>query len=75
MIPIENVWKLLNERAKENNQRNVKELWTNWKGEWEKTSVDECKTLIRSYSKRCQAVIESKCLHIKYELIMDAIFF
>ena len=66
MNPIENVWKLLNERAKEKNSRNVKELWTNLKGEWEKISVDECKTLIHSYSKRCQAVIESKGLHIKY---------
>ena len=26
MNPIENVWKLLNERAKEKNPRNVKEL-------------------------------------------------
>ena len=29
MNPIENVWKLLNERAKEKNPRNVEELWTN----------------------------------------------
>ena len=65
MNPIENIWKLLNERAKEKNPRNVEELWTNLKGEWEKISVDECKTLIRLSSKRCQAVIESKDLHIK----------
>ena len=50
MNPIGNVWKLLNERAKEKNPRNVKELWTNLKGEWEKISVDECKRLIRSCS-------------------------
>ena len=67
MYRIENVWRLLNERAKEKNPRNVKELWTNLKGEWEKISVDECKTLIRSCNKRCQAVIESKGLHVKYE--------
>ncbi len=30
---IENVWKLLNERAKEKNPRNIEELWTNLKGE------------------------------------------
>ena len=53
MNPIENVWKLLNERAKEKNPRNVEELWTNLKGEWGKISVDECKILIRSCSKRC----------------------
>ena len=46
MNPIENVWKLLNERAKEKNPRNVEELWTNLKGEGEKISVNECKTLI-----------------------------
>ena len=63
--PIGDFCKLLNERAKEKNSRNVEELWTNLKGEWEKISIDERKTLIRSYSKRCQAVIESKGQHIK----------
>ena len=42
MNPIENVWKFLNERAKEKNPRSVEELWTNLKGEWDKISVDEC---------------------------------
>ena len=65
MNPIENVWKLLNERAKEKNSRNVDELWTNLKGEWEKISVDECQTLIHLYSKRCQ--VKSNGLQIKYE--------
>ena len=60
MNPIENVWKLLNKRHKEKNPRNVKELWINLKGEWEKISVDECKTLIHLCSKRCQAVIRKK---------------
>ena len=31
MNPIENDWKLLNERTKEKNPRNVEELWTNFK--------------------------------------------
>ena len=66
MNSIDNVRKLLNEKVNENNPRNVKELWTNLKGEWEKIFVDECKTLICSCSKRCQTVIESKGLHIKY---------
>ena len=66
MNPIDNVWKLQNERPKEKSPRNVKELWTNLKGEWEKISVDECKILICLCSKRCQAVIESKGLHTKY---------
>ena len=54
--PIENVWKLLNERAKEKNPRNVEELWTSLKGKWEKISVDECKTLI------CGVVKDDKLL-------------
>ena len=66
MNPIEDIWKLLNERAKEKNPINVEELWTNVKRKWEKISVDECNTSIRSCRKRCQAVIESKGLHIKY---------
>ena len=38
--PVENVWKLLNERAKENNPINVEELWTNLNRGWDKISVD-----------------------------------
>ena len=72
--PMDNVWKLLNKRAKEKNPRNVKELWTNLKGEWKIISVDECKTLIHSCSKRCQAVIKSKGLHIKSKWIMKVVF-
>ena len=64
MNPIENVWKLVNERDKEKNPRNIEELWTNLKGEWEKVSVDEYKTLIRPCSKRGQDVIENKSLYI-----------
>ena len=66
MNPIANVWKLLNERAKKKNPRSFEELWTNLKGKWEKKSIDECKTLICSCRKRCQAAIESKGLNIKY---------
>ena len=66
MNPIDTVSKLINERAREKNPRNDEELWTNLKGEWEKISVDECKTLIHSYNKRCQVVIERKDQHIKY---------
>ena len=36
MNPIEKVLKLLNERAKEKNPRNIGELSTNLKGDWEK---------------------------------------
>ena len=60
MIPIENVWKLLNERAKEKNPRNIEELWTNLKGKWEKISTDECKILIRLCSKDVKLLLKIK---------------
>ena len=40
MNPIKNVWKFLNERAKEKNPINVEELWTNLKGGLKKISFD-----------------------------------
>ena len=66
MNPIENVWKLLNERSKKQNPSNVDELWHYLQEEWKKISVDECKTLINSCGRRCQAVIDSNGLHTKY---------
>ena len=66
MNPIENVSKLPNEKATKKNPRNVEEVWTNLKGEWELMSFDECKILIRSCSEICPAVIEGKGLHIRY---------
>ena len=58
MSPIENVWKWLNEGAKEKNPWNVEDLWTYLKWECEKIPVDKCKTLIRSRSKIFHVVIE-----------------
>ena len=46
MNPIENVWKLLSERVKEKNPRNVEELWTNLKGEWEKIWIQDINSLV-----------------------------
>ena len=40
MNSIQNVWKLLKERTKEKNPRNVEELWTILKGEWGKIFAD-----------------------------------
>ena len=46
MNPIENVWKLLSERVKEKNSRNVEGLWTNLKGEWEKIWIQDINSLV-----------------------------
>ena len=72
-IYIENVWKFVNEELRKRIQETSKNYGLIWK-ENVRISVDECKTLIHSCSKRCQVVIESKVLYIKYWWIMNAIF-
>ena len=60
MNSIENVWKLLNERAKEKTPSNVEELWINLKEEWEKISVEECNTLIARVAKDVKLLLKVK---------------
>ena len=67
MNPIENVWKLLKERSKKRNSRNIDEFWTWLKDKWQKISVDECTALINSCSRRCRAVIDNNDVHTKYQ--------
>lgn len=64
--PIENVWKILGERAKARNPKTTEELWDALKEEWNKITKREIKKLIASCSRRCQSVIEAKGLHTKY---------
>ena len=47
---IENVWKLVNKRAKEKNPRNVEEQWTNLKKDKEKISVNKSSSSYRAGS-------------------------
>ena len=60
MDPIENVWKLLNEKPQENNPINVEELWTNLKEEWEKISIEECKTWFPRVTKDLKLLLKVK---------------
>ena len=64
--PIENVWKLLGERTKARNPGNLQDLWTALQDEWAKIIQEECSYLVKSCSRRCEAVFDSKGYHTKY---------
>ena len=64
--PIENVWKIIGERAQTRNPQNQNHLWDLLKEEWEKISSSFCKKLIQSCSRRCSEVIKNKGMFTKY---------
>ena len=64
--PIENLWKTLGEKVMERNPTNTEDLWVKLQEEWSKISIEDCQELIRSCSRRCAAVIESKGSFTKY---------
>ena len=64
--PIENLWKTLGVKVMERNPTNTEDLWVKLQEEWLKISIKDCQELIRSCSRRCAAVIESKGSFTKY---------
>lgn len=64
--PIENVWKIIGERAQTRNPQNQNHLWDLLKEEWEKITPNFCKKLIQSCSQRCNEVIKNKGMFTKY---------
>ena len=64
--PIENLWKTLEVKVMERNPTNTEDLWVKLQEEWSKISSEDCQELIRSCSRRCAAVIESKDSFTKY---------
>ena len=64
--PIENLWKILGVKVREINPTNTEDLWVKLQEEWSKISIKDCQELIRSCSRRCAAVIESKGSFTKY---------
>ena len=58
--PIENLWKTLGVKVMGRNPINTEDLWVKLQEEWSKISIADCQELIRSCSRRCAAVIESK---------------
>ena len=65
---IENLWKTLRVKVMERNPTNTEDLWENLQEEWSKISIEDCQELIRSCSRRCAVVIESKGSFTKYWL-------
>ena len=68
--PIENLWKTLGVKVMERNPTNTEDLWVKLQEEWSKISIEDCQEMIRSCSRRCAAVIESKGSLTKYWLYM-----
>lgn len=64
--PIENLWKLIGERAQSCGPKRPDDLWKALQSEWAKISPEFCKKLINSCNRRCSAVIKSKGLFTKY---------
>ena len=64
--PIENLWKIIGDRAAEKNPKNCDELWTTLLEEWENVTPELCKKLVMSCGRRCADVISQKGLHTKY---------
>ena len=64
--PIENLWKMIGEKAMEKNPKNVDELWNTLLEEWQNFDQALCKKLINSCGRRCAAVIQQKVLFTKY---------
>ena len=64
--PIEKLWKTLGVKVMERNPTNTEDLWVKLQEEWSKISIEDCQELIRSCSRRCADVIESKGSFTKY---------
>lgn len=64
--PIENIWKIIGDKAHARNPQNTEELWRILQEEWGALTTSFCDNLIKSCSRRCAAVIDSKGLFTKY---------
>ena len=64
--PIENLWKLVGDKAMQKNPKDADELWNVILEEWESIPASLCKKLINSCGRRCAAVIKQKGLFTKY---------
>ena len=58
MNPIENVRKIIGEKAQKRNPHNIDDLWGSLKEEWESITTTFCKKLIGSCGQRCNEVIQ-----------------
>ena len=56
MNPIENVWKIIGEKAQNRNPQNIDDLWGFLKEQWESITTAFCKKLFGSCGQRCNEV-------------------
>ena len=54
--PIENIWKIIGDRARTQNPKNQEELWESLKTEWNKITLSFCKKKIDSCGISLRAV-------------------
>ena len=68
--PIENVGKIIGEKAQNRNLRNIDDLWDFLKEEWESITTIFCKKLICSCGRRCNEVIQCKGKFTRYWIFL-----
>ena len=66
MNPLENVRKIIGEKAQNRNPQNIDDLWAFLKEEWESIATTFYKKLIGSCGRRCTEVIQCKGKFTKY---------
>jgi transposase len=64
--PIENVWHCIKQQLRDDNIRNLDELWTKIKEKWDALSPEYCRKLIEEMPKRLRAVKSQKGYATKY---------
>ena len=66
MNPLENVRKIIVEKAQNRNPKNIDNLCGFLKEEWESITTTFCKKLIGSCGRRCNEIIQCKGKFTKY---------
>ena len=70
MNPLENVWKIIGEKAQNRNPQNIDDLLGFLKEEWESITTTFCKKLIGSCGRRCNEEILCKGKFTKYWIFL-----
>lgn len=73
--PIEHLWSILKKKVQEQNPSNINNLKEIIKVEWSKIDQKITSNLVESMPRRCQAVINAKGAHTKYQFDLMIIIF
>jgi len=66
MNPIEHIWDDLERRINRKGVSSLQKLKEELQIAWNRTSLDTCQKLVRSFPERCRSVIKAKCGPTKY---------